>query len=651
MGQNQDQNQQAFHSETSETPHNTTNGEGVSAEVEQESNRAEENQENQSATEANQEEEVSNMTEGLHEETQEEAEKEEEDIEEEDFSQLSKKELLSRLKALAHDDNPLRVNRKVQDIKKYFEIYLDNEYRVTLQKFLDAGNSEVDFQPSPDPLKTEFFQVFNDFKKRRNAYIQRLNEEKEANLKAKRSILDQMKHVTENLETVKDGYNEFKRLQAEWRKIGHVPKKDLENLRRSYQFYVNKFYDNQSIYAEFKELDRKKNLESKEELCRRLEELAYNQDLSEIKKEIRKIEDEWHHIGPVPRNHSEAIGNHFSRAMAEVEKQKQALEEAIEREREKNLELKQQIVEKIQAMANFQSEKPRDWIQKNEQLENLIKEWRSIGFVPYDKKDEVARAFRESVRSFNYNKNQFFKRKKKERAENVKQKKAIIERVRELLEPEDFKAAKNEILDLQKQWKTIGSVPAKESEKLWKEFRGLCDEFFDKLGQHYKAKEEEEKQNLEKKNALCERIEKAASEGVENPEQAIREFEQEWQQIGFVPLKEKDRIRKRFDKALKRMVQQTDEESETSPEVINYRIKIEGWKEQNKTNQLKSEERKLSRQLKEKEEEIGLLENNIQLFNSSSNNAQKMVKEYQEKIENLKEEIGTIREKLDLIQE
>ncbi len=588
------------------------------------------------------------QNEDFNEEIQEEASKQEEETEEEDFSDYSKKGLLSRLKELVYDDNPLKVNRKIQDIKKYFEIFLENEHRVALQKFVEKGNSEVDFKPKPDPVKDEFFSIFNEYKKRRNAYIQKLNEEKAQNLKAKREILDKMKHITENMETVENGYHEFKKLQGEWRKIGHVPKKDLDNLRKSYQFYVNKFYDNQSIYAEFKALDRKKNQESKLEICRKLEDLAYSSDLSEIKKESRRLEDEWHQIGPVPREEGEKILNRFNKALADVEKQRQDLEEAREREREKNLEAKEAIIAKIRDLESFESERPKDWIQKNEELEDLIKQWRSIGFVPYHKKDEVASAFREAVRIFNHKKNQFFKRKKKERSENIQQKQAIIDRVRELLEAEDFKAAKNEVLDLQKQWKGIGSIPAKESEKLWKKFRELCDQFFDKLGEYYKEKEKEEQKNLEHKKALCARIENAANEGVSDPESAVKNYEKEWHEIGYVPIKEKDKIRKRFDEARKKLLQNVEDQVETSPELINFRIKVDGWKEQNKTNQLKSEERKLSKKLKENREEINLIENNIQLF-SQSPNAQKMVNEYRQKIDHLKKEIELIRQKLDLI--
>ncbi len=585
----------------------------------------------------------------INEEHEEEHSEAKEEREEEDFSHYSKKGLLSRLKELAQEEEPLKVNHKIQDIKKYFEIFLENEYRIALKKFQEEGNSEVDFKLNPDPMKEEFFQVFNDFKKRRDAEIKRRNEEKEENLKAKRAILDKMKHITENLETVKDGYNEFKKLQAEWRKIGYVPKKDLENLRKSYQFYVNKFYDNQSIYAEFKELDRKKNLESKQQLCHRLEELAYSQDLREIKKETRRIEDEWHHIGPVTREESEKILNRFNQAMAAVEQQRQSLEEAIEREREKNLRAKQAIVEKIQAFEHFESENPKDWVRKDEELESLINEWRSIGFVPYNKKDQITAEFKEAVKRFNHNKNQFFKRKKKERTQHLNRKKEIIERVRKLVEPADYVAAKNEILDLQKEWKTLNAAPRKESEKLWKAFRALCDQFFDKLGDFYKEREKEEKENLKAKQELCSRIEKAAEEGVENPEEAVKQFEQEWQEIGFVPLKEKDKIRKRFDKALKQLLKKAGDNVETNPELINFRIKIEGLKEQEKTNQLKSEERKLSKKLKENEEEIDILEGNIQLFSKSSKDGEKMIQDYRKKIDQLKEETALIRGKLDLI--
>lgn len=574
---------------------------------------------------------------------------EEAKTDEEDFSQLSKEKLVERLKTLSQDDNPLRVNRKVQDIKDYFEVYIEREYQQQLQNFLAEGNDEMDFQPKADSLKDEFYKRYHEFKKRRDAQIKKLQDEREENLKAKRRILDQMKYLTDNLEQEPNSIKRFRELQDEWRQIGQVPKQEITNLREAYRFYVKRFYDSQSIYREFKELDRKKNRDRKYQLIEQLEALAQASDSRLIKRETRRLEDEWHRVGPVPQAEHDPVENRFQEAMKAAEEQRQKLEAQIREQEEQNLAAKQEIVEKIRAFAKFESERPKEWVAKNEELSALINQWKSIGYVPREKKAEVTEAFNEAVKNFNQRKNQFFKRKKQERSENLKRKREIIEEARALLEPEDFKSAKEQIFALQREWKELGRVPGKESDKLWNNFREICDQFFDNLGAFYERRKQEEQENLKAKEALCEKIEQAAEEEIEDPQAKVQEFQNEWEAIGYVPVKEKDRIRQRYNKALQALLDKAPQhDNNLNPELQRYKLKVNEWKEKGDQDKLKAEERKLNKQLNKLSEEIARLEDNIQLFGHTEG-AKKLAQEYQEKLDSLKVEYQDVNQKLSLL--
>ncbi|PSR05535.1 MAG: hypothetical protein BRD49_04590 [Bacteroidetes bacterium SW_10_40_5] len=568
---------------------------------------------------------------------QEEEQDSQEDLQAEpsipDYSTYGKQALFDEMKILAQTDQPLGDNKCVQEVKKYFEIFLENEHRVALKKFLEDGNDEMDFAPAPDPMKSKFFQHLKTFKQKRAQQIEALNKEKEENLRIKKEILDQLKAITEDVEAPKK-FKEFNELRDRWKNTGYVPKIEVENIQRAYRFYVNKFFDNLELYSEFKQLDRKKNLQSKQGICEKLEQLKSSNGKA----------------GPVPQEEHEEIVNRFNTAMSNVIAKQEELQEAINQEQQKNLEAKQKIVEQIKEFENFDADHPKDWVAKNKELEELISQWKQIGFVPMNKKTEITQQFQDSVRSFNRRKNSFFKDKKKERNENLEKKRNLIEQARALLEPDDYIQAKETIIDLQKQWKSIGAVPPNHSEAIWKEFRSICDKFFEQLANYYSQKEKEEQENLEAKQALCKRIEDLVNKNIEDPESQVKTVQQEWESIGFVPYNQKEKIRKRFDKALKNILNKAKSKLDVSPELMNYKIKTDGWKEQNNEGAIETEKKKLNRQYKDNEQEIDTLEGNLGLFNNSEG-AKELTKEYRNKIDELKAQNEFIKEKLAILKE
>lgn len=624
----------------------------VTGEQESAMNTEPENSQQQKATDVESQsgdDTVQDLESQLGEDEQEALAEEEAHTVEEDFSQLDQETLYERLKSLSQHENPLEVNRKVQDIKDYFEVHLEQDYQQQLQNFLAEGNDEMDFKPKTNPLKEDFYKLYTDFKKRRDAQIEKLNRDRETNLKSKREILDQMKYLTDNLEQEPNSIQRFRQLQDQWRQIGQVPKQEIGNLRESYRFYVKRFYDSQSIYRAFKELDRKKNRDRKNQLIEQLENLAKASDDRLIQRETRRVEDEWHRVGPVPEADQTKIEERFQEAMQAAETQREKLRAAIREQEEQNLKDKWAIVEKIKAFASFESDRPKDWVAKNDELSELINQWKSIGYVPRDQKAEVTQAFNEAVKAFNHRKNQFFKNKKQERARNLQRKREMLEEAQQLLEPEDFKSAKEQVFALQREWKNLGRVPGKASDRLWNRFREICDQFFDNLGRHYQEKQKTEEANLKAKEELCAAIEEAAEQKLENPEDKIQEFQEKWEAIGYVPFKEKDRIRKRYHKAIESLLNQSEQHDKGhNPELKRYQLRVKEWKSKGDKDSIKSEERKLQKQLNNLSDEITQLEENIELFGHSSG-AQQLAQQYQEKLDRLQESYQQVKEKLSLL--
>lgn len=566
-----------------------------------------------------------------------------------DYDALSKNELLKLMKKYASSGYPLKCNKTVQEIKDVFERKIEREHKEALQKFIGRGNSEIDFSHRTDPVDKEFFEYYRVFKKNRFEAVKNIKEEKEQNLRAKKEILEEFKKLTENVE-VKNGFQRFKELQSQWKKIGHVPKIEVDNLWRSYHFYVNKFYDNLHIYSELKQLDREKNLNAKREICRKLESLEKVSDIKYLKREMEALHEEWRFIGPTPEANYEEILNRFNKAMAGAYARQETLEEEVKKLREKNLQEKQKIIEEIRKFGDFESDIPKEWAQKNRELGQLIRKWKKTGFVPYHKKNEISRQFRDAVRDFNRKKNHFFKEKKRERVANLRRKEEMAKRVEELLELEDLPKGSDEIIQLQKEWKETGPVPPKQSEKIRERFSQLCDEFFRRRSKYFKQRKKSQKENLKAKEALCEEIEKLGENPVDHPLDKIRELRKKWQEIGYVPKKNKDKIQNRFDNALKKILNTSEENLDIHPGLMSYKIKIDGLKVQNKGGRLKSEEKKLVKNIKKNEEEISTLETNIQFFNNSQN-AQKLVSDYKSKIRKLKDDTEYLREKFDILKD
>jgi hypothetical protein len=583
----------------------------------------------------------------LHEEEHHE-EEEYHDNEDESFEGMSKEHLLHFVQnAAAHADGR-NMNKRVQQARAEFNRIIRDERNEAIENWKSEGHDEASFVPAEEPLLSDFNSAFKSYKKSRLEYISNLNVQKEQNLVAKKDILEKLKTLTET-ENV-SSFNEFKKLQEEWRKIGHVPITEAENIWNSYNYFVNRFYEQRSLYSEFRELDSKRNMTAKEELIAKIEALHSVEDLNESLRLLKHYQDEWKHIGPVPKEQLDAIITRYKNAVITIYEKKEKLSEELQQRREQNYEAKVALIQKIEEIAEFDSTRVQDWINKNQELGQWIENWRSIGSIPLSKGTELKDRFSTSIRKFNKNKNDFFRNRKKEKVDNLRKKTELCEKVEELLNVETPSQHKKEVIKLQDEWKKSGPVPIKYSDKLWKRFQTACDAFFARIVSTQTDQEREQHENLKLKNEVISRIEALMNEEtIEAPEQQIQAFQEEFNRIGFVPFKEKDKIRKRFFAALNALIAKVGGKPGERNDMLSYKLTMQSWGQEGGGGaKLENEERKHSRELKRLENEVATLENNIEFFRNSKN-AGELRANMEKQIADLKAKMGELQEKLNFI--
>ena len=572
-----------------------------------------------------------------------------------DFTGMGKEELLKFVTDASNYADGRNINKKVQTARGEFNRIVREERAEALQAWKDEGN-EGEFEPEEDEIVNEFNRAFKAYKKKRLDYINNLNKQKDLNLEAKKSILEKLKELTENEND--NSFNEFKKLQETWRSIGHVPITEAENIWNTYNFYIDRFYEQRSLYSEFKELDRKRNLTAKEDVVTRIETLLNQEDLSEAMRMLKQYQEEWRHIGPVPKESLEEVIQRYKAAVLQIYEKRDKLSEEIQKLREQNYETKIALLGKIEEIAAFNSDRVQEWINKNQELGQWIENWRSIGSVPLAKTNELKERFSAAVRNFNRSKNVFFRNRKKEKVDNLRRKIELCEKVEGLLTVENPANHKKEVIHMQDEWKKVGPLPAKYSDKVWKRFQAACDAFFSNLSSQYSAKGKEEQDNMAGKVAVIEKIEAlTAMETIEAPDKQIKALQDEYNAFGFVPIKDKDKVRKRYLAALNALINKArsglkEDDAQSggnSSGRMGYQLMLESWSAEHGGNKrIEIERNKHQRDLKKIENEIATLENNMEFFRNSKN-ADQLKLNLEKQIEQLKEKMVELQEKLNII--
>ena len=583
------------------------------------------------------------------EETAEEAAEEEAaqlagDAAEERLVGKSKEELLDLFAAMLAEQPVQTLRREVEAIKIAFYRLRRSEVETARRAHLEAGGTEESFVPAVDGAEVRLKELFKEYRRRRDEFIAGLDAEKEQNCRTKLAIIEELKELVNSDETLNHTFNKFRELQQRWKETGPVPVQQVKDLWETYNLHVENFYNFIKINKELRDLDLKKNYEQKIELCERAEALVLEPSIIEAFHKLQKLHDAWRETGPVANEYKEALWERFKAASSRINKQHQAHFESLKAEQVKNLELKSELCAAAEELCTQPLTTRKEWNKASDRLLEIQKTWKTIGFAPRKENNAIYERFRTACDKFFETKRLFYAGVKSEMEHNLQLKYELCEAAEALAESEEWKSATDELIALQARWKQVGAVSRRHSDAVWKRFRAACDKFFERKAAHFSGVDSEYEANLQKKLALLDEMAEAdvAAGGFE----VIRDFQRRWSEIGFVPIKQKDAIQKRY-KAVVDKLFETLRGTERDRSMNRFRDKVSSLKSAG-SRRLRSERERLYNKVRQLEQEIALLENNIGFF-AKSKNADALVADVRAKIDRIRSEMAAAIEKVKLI--
>ena len=533
------------------------------------------------------------------------------------YSEKTLAELITLFEELVQNEERMNMAKEAEALKAAF-------YKRLLKEKAEAEEDAF------AAVEAGFKDLYNKYKKERAELNKQLEKEREQNLVLKEAVIADLKALLEKQEEVNATFPEFREIQNRWKAVGAVPAQNYRNINETYQLYVEQFYDMVKINRELRDLDFKKNLEAKEEFCKAAEELAESENVLEAFRELQKLHEQWKEYGPVAKEHREAIWERFKAATATINKKYQAHFEGIKEQQAENLAKKVALCEKVEEIAAREVEGSNQWNEFSKEIEELQKEWKNIGFASKKDNQKVYDRFRAACDQFYARKRDFYTDYKDSINSNLDKKIALCEAAEQLKSSTEWKKATDQFISLQKQWKEIGAVPRKKSELLWKRFRAACDEFFAERDKNAKP-ENDYYGNLKAKNRLIEEMKSYELKGDDSDFQALQEFQKRWQEIGFVPFKEKDNVAKAYKEAVSRFPSNRPQRRTRGGRQL-------------------SEKEILIQKYNTLEQDIVTYENNIGFF-SMSKSSEPLVKQMQERIAQSKAELAKLAEKIREIAE
>ncbi len=582
--------------------------------------------------------------------TSSEKEEEHEDIEEEDldFSNSSKEDLLKKLKDISKEDRIPRVDRVLKALKpRYDEIY-EGERVSALNKFELDGNDPNSFEYHGDELDKEFISLHSTLRSKRNRFYKDLENQKDENLKKKQQLLEDLRELVDGEES-NASFNKVKEIQAEWKKIGPVPGAHNKTLWANYNALLDRFYDQRSIYFELKDLDRKKNLKVKQELCERAEALAEHKDLKSAIVQLNELHEEYKHAGSVPREDQEALWQRFKAASDQVYARRKDYFENLKEEFEQNYIKKLELAKIAESFTSFNSDSISEWNAKTKEIQDLQKQWEGIGGLPRDKAKAVNKQFWGAFKKFFNNKNQFFKKLEGTRDENLKKKEELIVQAEELKESDDWDGTTRKYKDLQAQWKDIGPVPEKVRNEVYKKFKAACDHFFNRRREKHAEQNKGYEENLKLKLQICDQIEAIAEKDEINLDD-VYDLIDNHAQLGFVPRNAIKKDRARFDAAVEKILTLEDLEDGDRSDLKNH-IQLSRMKSgPGGDRKIQRKEHSIRRKISELESDINTWNTNMEFFAASAT-ADKLKEDLQQKINDARGEIENLKSLLASINE
>ncbi|MFM7429728.1 MAG: DUF349 domain-containing protein [Flammeovirgaceae bacterium] len=564
-----------------------------------------------------------------------------------DFSQFAKKDFVTLLKDLSREDDFKRVDRLLKEAKPLYDEIRESEKQSALSKFLADGGNKDDFDFRIDELDHQFDATLKLIRDRRNQYYKGLEEKKAESLRVKNEILEKLRTLVDG-EDSPSTFHQFKELQKEWKHSGPVPTSHVKEMWASYNAIIDRFYDHRTIYFELKELDRKKNLEAKRELCIKATKLLNEKSIPVAFRELNELHNEFKHIGPVPKEEQENLWQQFKAASDAVYSKRDDFVANLQAELNKNLEAKVILCDQAFTYGTFASDKIKDWNQKTKEILELQKKWDSIGGVPRSKQKEVNKQFWSPFKTFFHNKSLFFKKLDEERGKNLKLKEEIVIKAIALKDSTEWDKTSQELKTLQVQWKEIGPVPEKHREKIFAQFKEACDYFFEQWRALQSKASAEQEENLIKKDNLIKDL-LGLIDNKSATVESIRTIQAQFNSIGFVPKKEMASIKSRFNDTLSKALSSIASLSVEDRHDAELEIQLSGLKNDPQADRkIVHKEQSIRKQMVKVENDIAVLKNNLSFFERSKN-AEQMKQEYGQKVEELTVHLEHLKKQLKML--
>lgn len=560
----------------------------------------------------------------------------------------TKQEVVERLKEIAASDEA-PVKDEIDLLKTVFYKLHIAEREARLKEYIDGGGNPETYQMVPDQDEETFKAQMAVIREKRAQIMQQQEAEKQANLEKKLEIIEKIKAMATSPDEAGKSYNEFKELQQQWKDIKNVPADKANELWRNYQLYVEQFYDLLKLNSEAREYDFKKNLEMKTKLCEAAEKLADEEDVISAFHQLQELHQQYREIGPVAKELREEVWARFKAASTVINKRHQQHFEDLRAKEEENLARKTALCEKVEELGKAENKGAADWEKRSKEIIDIQNEWKTIGFAPQKMNVKIFERFRAACDDFFGRKAEYFKALKVTFSENIEKKKALVEKAQALADSTDWKATSDKLIALQKEWKTVGMVPKKLGDQLWQEFLGACNKFFEARNAAGAGQRNEEHANLEKKKGIIEQLKALAENAAEATKEKVQALTEEYNKVGHVPYKEKDKLYEAYHEVLDRIYKELNISTKRR-RLNDFKANIKNVAKRGE-EALDNERGRLARRFEQLKQEIQTYENNLGFLNASSKKGNSLIDEMNRKVQHLRDDLELVRQKIKAIDE
>ena len=558
----------------------------------------------------------------------------------------SKKEVLERIREIAHnDENPEK--DEVEYLKSTFYRLHIAEREEQQKAYLEEGGDPEKYQVRPDDVEEAFKAEMQVIKEKRARLFQKQEEERANNLKHREEIIEKIKNMATSPEEANKSFNAFKQLQQEWKEIGAVPPEKANETWKTYQLYVEQFYDLLNLNREAREYDFKKNLEQKTRLCEEAEKLAEETDIISAFHQLQELHAQYRETGPVAKDLRDEIWTRFKNASTVINKKHQQHFEELRAREEENLTKKTALCEKVEAIAKEENKGTADWEKHSQEIIAIQQEWKTIGFAPQKMNVKIFERFRTACDDFFGRKAEYFKEIKKRFAENAEKKRVLVEKAKALADSTDWKSTSDKIIALQKEWKTIGTVPKKLGDRLWNDFLAACNQFFEARNAANAGSRNEEHANLDKKRDIIAKLKAMIEDAGDDVQAKVQALIDEYNTVGHVPYKDKDKVYKEYHEVLDK-VYDTLHIKQTRRRLDNFKNNLRNVAKRGE-DAVDNERARLMRRYEQLKQEVTTYENNLGFLNIASKKGNSLVEEMNRKVQKLKDEVQLVFDKIKAI--